>query len=144
LDRLSKNKKGFFLMIEWDAHTNDPRKGLDNVVGLDKLIREMASKVNLKDTLMIFTADHSFDLHVRSGRKSEPLLQGLDAWKEKNAAQKQPYMELPNIRVHGSHTGEEVIVAAQGPGAERFQGFMPNTRIFDNVMTAFGWPSERK
>jgi alkaline phosphatase len=53
-------------------------------------------------------------------------------------------MELPNIRVHGSHTGEEVIVAAQGPGSERFQGFMPNTRIFDNVLTAYGWPREKK
>src|SRR5262249_16292108 len=47
---LSKNKKGYFLMIEWDAHTDNPRTGLDAIVGFDKLIREIASTVNLKDT----------------------------------------------------------------------------------------------
>lgn len=139
IDRLSKNKKGYFLMIEWDAHTDDMRKGLDNLVNFDKLIREIASKVDTRDTLLLFTADHSFDLRVRGGRKGEPLLQGWDEWKEKNAGKKAPYIDLPNIRQFGSHTSEEVIVAAQGPGAEQVRGFMPNTRIHDIIFAAWGW-----
>jgi alkaline phosphatase len=144
LERLSRNKKGYFLMIEWDAHTDDPKKGLDNVVAFDKLIREIAGKVNLKETLLVFTADHSFDLRVRGGRQGEPLLKGLDEWKQKNAAQKQPYLDLPNLRQFGSHTAEEVIVAAEGAGAERVRGFMPNTRIFEIVRAAYGWPLEKR
>jgi alkaline phosphatase len=41
--------------------------------------------------------------------------------------------------VDNIHTGEEVIAAAQGPGAERVKGFFPNTEIFRIVMAAYGW-----
>jgi alkaline phosphatase len=37
------------------------------------------------------------------------------------------------------HTAEEVPVIADGPGAERVHGFMPNTEIFHIIMSAFGW-----
>jgi alkaline phosphatase len=37
---LSSNHKGYFLMIEWDAHTDDPQRGLRNLAGFDKLIKE--------------------------------------------------------------------------------------------------------
>jgi alkaline phosphatase len=37
------------------------------------------------------------------------------------------------------HTGEEVLAAAQGPGAERVRGFMPNTDLFRVMMAAYGW-----
>ena len=36
-------------------------------------------------------------------------------------------------------TGEPVMVAAQGPGAERVRGYMRNTDIFHVMMSAFGW-----
>ena len=38
------------------------------------------------------------------------------------------------------HTGEEVLVAAQGPGAERVRGYMANTDMFRVMMAAYGWP----
>ncbi len=139
IERLSKNKKGYFLMIEWDAHTDNPKKGLDNLVGMDKLIREIAGTVNLKETLLVFTADHSFDMRVRAGQKGEPLLKGLDEWREKTGGKKQVYLDLPNLRLFGSHTGEEVLVAAQGPGSEQVKGFLPNTRIHDIILQAWGW-----
>ena len=41
------------------------------------------------------------------------------------------------------HTGEEVIAAASGPGAEQVRGFLPNTRLFEIMMTAFGWTPDR-
>src|SRR3546814_17321062 len=37
LDILQKSPKGYFLVVEWDAHTDDPREGLQNIVDLDKL-----------------------------------------------------------------------------------------------------------
>ena len=37
------------------------------------------------------------------------------------------------------HTGEEVVVAAQGPGAEAVHGFFPNTQLFHIMMAAYGW-----
>ncbi|MCC7175510.1 MAG: alkaline phosphatase [Bryobacterales bacterium] len=139
LDRLERNPRGYFLMIEWDAHTDRLPGGLDRLVNFDKLIREIAGRVDLKETLLLFTADHSFSLSVYSGRRSEPLLKGLDEWKEKNAGQKTKFVELPNVRIYNTHTGEEVIATAIGPGAGRVRGFLPNTRLFGIMLEAWGW-----
>jgi alkaline phosphatase len=32
-----------------------------------------------------------------------------------------------------------VLVAAQGPGAERVRGYLANTDLFGVMMDAFGW-----
>ena len=57
VEALSRNPKGYFLMVEWDAHTDNPRAGLDRVVAFDKAIRETAGRVDPKKTLLLFTAD---------------------------------------------------------------------------------------
>jgi alkaline phosphatase len=126
-------------MIEWDAHTNNPQRGLDNLVGLDKLMRQIAAKVDPKETLLIFTADHSFDISTRGGKRGEPLLSGLEEWKQKNQGQSSKLVELPALRVNDNHTGEEVVVAAMGPGADKVRGFFPNTRLFEIMMSALGF-----
>jgi alkaline phosphatase len=137
---LSKNPKGFFLMIESDAHTDDPEKGLSRLANFDKLIRELHQMVNPAETLLLFTADHSFDLRVvGSAGPAEPLLKGLEEWREARAAQMTRGVRMPFVHVDGSHTAEEVIVTATGPGAERVKGFMPNTRVFEIMMEAYGW-----
>ena len=81
LDELQKSTAGYFLMVEWDAHTPDPKPGLDRLVAFDKLIAEVEKRVNLDDTLLLFTADHSFGLRVKGGNPGEPLLAGYDEWK---------------------------------------------------------------
>jgi alkaline phosphatase len=121
IDILSKNPKGFFLMVEGDMHTDDIEAGLRRALELDAIIRATAHRMPDDDTLIIFTADHSFDLLVAGGRKGEPVLD--------NKA----------LRVGGGHTGEEVVVAAEGPGSERIRGYMPNTQIFHIMMQAYGW-----
>lgn len=143
LDRLSRNKKGYFLMIEWDAHTNDPKRGLDSLVAFDKLIRDIAGRVDPKETLLIFTADHSFDFSIHGGRRGEPILKGLEEWKQQNEGKKTDYIDLPYLRVHNDHTGEEVIVSATGPGSGRVSGFLPNTRLFGIMLEAWGWREDR-
>lgn len=142
LDLLEKNRKGYFLMVEWDAHTDNPKKGLDSLVALDKLIREIASRPDMKDTLLLFAADHSFDLRSVGGKQGEPLLKGLEEWQKSHTAKEE--VRIPALRVGHSHTGEEVVVAAQGPGAERVRGFMPNTRLFHIMLDAWGWKPDEK
>ncbi len=106
-------------MVEWDAHTDNPRVGLDNVVNFDKLIRELSGKVDLKDTLLLFTADHSFEIQLTGGRAGQPV--------------------LPSLKTGRNHTGEEVVVLAQGAGSEQVNGFLPNTRLFQIMVSALGW-----
>jgi alkaline phosphatase len=52
--------------------------------------------------------------------------------------------EKPGVAVGTGHTGEEVVIAAQGPGSERVSGFMANTDVFQVMMKAFGWAEDRK
>lgn len=137
LDILEQSPSGYFLMVEWDAHTDDPREGLQNVVDFDKLIAEVQSRVDLSDTLLVFTADHSFGLQVDGGRRGEPLLEGYDAWKA--SGDEADLVRLKNVMVNRTHTAEEVPVLAVGVGAEGVRGYFPNTHLFRVMMDAWGW-----
>ncbi|MGE5644928.1 MAG: alkaline phosphatase [Acidobacteriota bacterium] len=123
---LSRNSKGFFLMVESDLHTDQVRQGLDRAVAFDRIIEQTVQKMK-NNTLLIFAADHSFDFRVQSGRRDQPLLP------------EDPAATMPNVRMEDSHTGEEVLVAADGPGSERVHGFFPNTNLFHIMLAAFGW-----
>ena len=107
----------------------------------DRLIGRTARRVG-NDTLLLFTADHSFDIRLRGGQLGRPLLEGLEAAEAESP--KGP-IRIPAIRMDNGHTGEPVLAAAQGPGAERVQGYMANTDLFRVMMNAFGWtaPSPR-
>lgn len=139
LRKLSRNKKGYFLMVESDAHTDDPEAGLSRLVAFDNLIREIAAMVDPKETLLLFTADHSFDFRVRSGGPGEPLLKGFKEWKQAQTAGKSEGLRAPFIRVENGHTGEEVVVLATGPGSDLVRGFLPNTQLFQIMLSAYGW-----
>jgi alkaline phosphatase len=122
---LSKNPKGFFLMVESNNHSKSPVKDLDRLVRFDEIIKSIAEQ-RRKDSLILFTADHSFDLRLPSGRKDEASI-------------------IARMKVEGSHTGEEVLVAAEGPGAKEVRGIMPNTELFHIMMRAYGWqPASRR
>jgi alkaline phosphatase len=133
---LSRNPKGYFLMVEADTHASPIRRGLDNLVALDRVI-ERTAKVAGANTLLLFTADHSFDLRLRGGLLEWPLLDGLA---EAEAAAPKGPIRIPSLRMDNGHAGEEVLVAAQGPGAERVRGYMANTDLFRVMMAAYGWP----
>lgn len=141
LDLLQASPKGYLLVVEWDAHTDDPREGLQHIVDFDKLIAEIEKRVDLKDTLLVFTADHSFGLQVDGGKRGEPLLEGYEAWKaaQTPAAKDEDLIRLKNVMVNRSHTGEEVVALATGAGAERVRGYFPNTHLFQVMMDAWGW-----
>lgn len=137
VEALKQSPKGYFLAVEWDAHTNDPREGLKNVADFDRLIAEVEKRVDLRDTLLLFTADHSFGFQVDDGKRGEELLLGYDAWKAQKSEDK--IVRLKNVLVNDTHTAEEVPALATGPGAESVRGYFPNTHLFDVMLDAWGW-----
>lgn len=139
LDILQQSPNGYFLIVEWDVHTGDPREGLQHFVDFDNLISEVESRVDLDDTLLLFTADHSYGFQVDGGSRGEPLLEGYAAWKELQSDD--DLIRLENVMVNGNHTGEEVPALAIGAGAERVAGYFPNTYLFHVVLDAWGWQS---
>jgi len=141
LDLLEQSDNGYFLVVEWDAHTDDVKAGLQNVVDLDRLVAEVERRVDLDDTLLIFTADHSFGLQVDGGKPGEPLLAGYDDWKLAGAGDK--LVRLRNVLVNRTHTAEEVVVLAKGPGASKVRGYFSNTYLFDVMLEAWGWQAGR-
>jgi alkaline phosphatase len=68
-------------------------------------------------------------------------LKGFEEWKQQH--KRDEPIVLPVIRVNDDHTGEEVLAAAMGPGAERVNGFFPNTFLFQVMMDAWGWKPDR-
>jgi alkaline phosphatase len=131
---LATKPRGYFLMVESDVHTDRLRRGLERMAAFDRVIEATAAAAG-GNTLVLFTADHSFDLRVHDGERSTPLLAGA-------AAESDGGMEavrLEHVRMDNSHTGEEVLVAAQGPGSDRVRGYLANTDLFHIMMAAFGW-----
>jgi alkaline phosphatase len=131
---LSRNPKGFFLMVESDLHTSVLVRGLERAIRLDRAIRRTAERMG-NDTLILFTADHSYDFRVHSGRKGSALVSSTDL----SPSDGEDSLRLPNVRRDDDHTGEEVLVAAQGPGAARVSGVLSNTDLFRIMMDAYGW-----
>ncbi len=140
IEILSKNPKGYFLMVEGDMHTNNIEAGLRRALELDDIIRATAKQTRRDKTLIVFTADHSFDLRLDGGKRGEPLMSdGDEGYLDGEKAYRGKALRMDN-----SHSGEEVVVAARGPGAERVHGFMPNTQIFHIMMQAYGWEKKTK
>lgn len=123
LDLLEPSETGYLLVVEWDAHTDDPREGLQNMVDFDRLMAEVAQRVDLNDTLLLFTADHSFGLQVDGGKRGEPLMAGYDAWKASGADG--DLVRLDDVLVNTSHTAEEVPPLPSVPVRKRCAAISP-------------------
>ena len=134
IDVLSRNPKGFFLMVESDLHTEELVRGLERAVQLDRAIRQTVDRMG-EDTLTLYTADHSYDLRVHDGRRGTALLPALAS----DYGDGQDSIRLDHVRRDDDHTGEEVLVAAKGPGAERVRGVLSNVDVFEIMRAAYGW-----
>jgi alkaline phosphatase len=134
IDRLSRNPRGYFLMVESDLHTEVLQRGLHRAVSLDNAIRETAGRVG-DETLVLYTADHSYDLRVHDGRRGTPLVPALDP----AFGDDQDSIRLDHVRRDDDHTGEEVLLTAKGPGAHNARGVLSNVDIFEIMRGAYGW-----
>jgi alkaline phosphatase/DNA-binding beta-propeller fold protein YncE len=128
--RLSRNPKGYLLIAFSDCHLGKVARSLNRIVALDKAVRSATEK-HKSDTLILMTADHSYDLRI----KGEALVE--------TAVTATPRQIAAITSLEDEHTAEEVPVVADGPGSEMVHGFISNTDIFHIMMGAFGWQSYR-
>lgn len=140
LDILSRNPKGFFLMVESDLHTENVVRGLERTIAFDQTIRQTSERTDDRETLILFTADHSYDLSVHDGSKRDPLLSAAD---EALVTDDQDSIRMENLRRDDDHAAEEVLVAARGRGAERVRGVLSNSDLFHIMLAAYGWHASR-
>lgn len=80
IDVLSRDRDGFFLMVEAGRidhghHAGNARRALDDTVALSDAVRTALSKVDPAETLIVVTADHSHTLTI-SGypKRGNPIL----------------------------------------------------------------------
>jgi alkaline phosphatase len=120
IEKLSRNPKGFFLVVHSDCHLKDVKKSLDRLLAFDRIV-ESVTEAHKRDTLVLVTADHSYGIRVEGQRplKTSPF--------------------LSQVSLLDDHTGEDVPVIAAGPGSERVKGFVPNTQVFEWILQGFGW-----
>ncbi len=123
---LSKNKKGFFLMVEgsmidWGGHDNDIDYVIAETLDFDKAVaKALEFAIEDGETLVIVTADHETGgLTIVGGDMRKKTIEA-------------------NFST-GDHTSVMVPVFAFGPGAEEFGGIYENTDIFEKMMDAFGF-----
>lgn len=70
IDILSRNKKGYFLMVEGGRidhahHNGNAYRALTDTIALSNAVRTALAKVNLDETLIVVTADHSHTLTMQ-------------------------------------------------------------------------------
>lgn len=130
LNILSKNDKGFFLMIEgaqidWGGHDNNLPYVTSELRDFDKtlgLVLDYAQKQG--NTLVIVTADHETG--------------GLTLLQDDTAKNKRikPHFSTPH------HSATMVPIMTWGPGASLFSGYLDNTEIYHKMMFLFGWAND--
>jgi alkaline phosphatase len=108
IDVLSNNKKGYFLMVEAGRidhahHNGNAFRALTDAIELSNAVKTALSKVDLKETLIIVTADHSHTFTLAGypirgnnilGLVREVDGKGLLEEKEKGDKNKQPFTTL--------------------------------------------------
>ncbi len=80
IDVMGQNPNGYFLMVEGGridhgSHANNAYRTMTDAVAFDKAVKAVLAKVNLKDTLIIVTADHSHTLIINGyPDRNNPIL----------------------------------------------------------------------
>ncbi|EIM1708105.1 alkaline phosphatase [Aeromonas dhakensis] len=69
IDLLSQNSQGYFLMVEGGRidhalHGTNAKRSLTDAVALDEAVKMALGKVDLKDTLIVVTADHDHTMTI--------------------------------------------------------------------------------
>jgi alkaline phosphatase len=123
---LSKNKKGFFLMVEGSeidkiAHLNVADTLIDETLDFDKAVGvALDFAKNDGHTLVVITADHETGgVTIVDGDRATHMVKLSFSTKD--------------------HTAVMVPVYAYGPGADKFAGIYDNTDIFQKILSSFGF-----
>lgn len=154
--------------IDHALHVNNVELAVQEAAMFDEAVRTALDRTDPLDTLIIVTADHSHPLTLggepRVGRLpdgSEDVQAtrgnlmgsgGVDIHGREYPAlafgsgpgalePRPPLADRPALvpLQYSTHAGEDVFVAARGPGAERVRGFITNTDVFSIMRDAYGW-----
>jgi alkaline phosphatase len=121
IEILSRDKDGFFLMVEgsmidWGAHANDIDYVTSETVDMDRAIGVAVDFANKdRKTLVVVTADHETGGLVLTGG---------------NIAERKVTATFGTT----DHSGTMVPIFSYGPGAERFSGIHDNTFFIDEFL----------
>jgi alkaline phosphatase len=80
IDILSKNPKGYFLMVEGGRidhalHSTNAKRALEDTVAFDDAVKAALGKVDLSNTLIVVTADHDHTMAFNGyGKRGSPIL----------------------------------------------------------------------
>ena len=124
LEKLSKNEKGFFLMVEgsqidWGGHDNDAEYLIQELLDFDKTLGVALDFAKQNgETLVIVTADHETGGYTLAS-------DGNDYNKIK-----------PTFSTTG-HSATMVPVFAEGPSATLFGGIYENVDIYHKMVVLF-------
>lgn len=165
IDLLSRNDKGYFLLVEsasidkWH-HKNDAHRALHDVDELAKAVSVALAKTDPRDTLILITADHSHGLTLsgyapRDGRidgvsgqgdKAYPLLSyatgpgGEHPHTGGYTAEETEALGFTNPALFGmssaAHGGEDVPVYARGPQAYLVRSTVDSTYLYQVMARA--------
>jgi alkaline phosphatase len=127
IDVLSTNKKGFFLMVEAGRidhahHNGNAFRALTDTVELSNAVRVAETKINLDETLIIVTADHSHTFimagYPARGNNILGLVREIDdngIAEEKNKADKngKPFTTLGYGNGKGYRGGERPVLTEE-------------------------------
>lgn len=119
IDILSQNNKGYFLMVEAGRidhahHNGNAFRALSDTVELSNAVRTALSKVDLKDTLIVVTADHSHTFNMSGypvrGNNILGLVREVDDYGNLESDYKRDLLGLPvttlNYTNGRGYTGE--------------------------------------
>lgn len=151
---LSKNPNGFFLLVEGGrvdhaSHINQEEKMMAEMVELDKAIGSVFRLTDSDETLVVLTADHETAGLAINGYGPHSIAKGKRIL-GKTIARHLKEKTRPIItwstgpgrslyEMHSAaHTAVDVPIAAKGPGAENFSGWMDNTEIAIRIARNLG------
>lgn len=123
LDTLSRNPKGFFLMVEGSnidkaAHANDLKRMMEETLDFDRTVGAALDWASRHPgTLVVITADHNTGSFALTGGNREKG-------------------EITARFASGSHDGVMTPVYAFGTGSDAFTGIYENTDIFHKILKA--------
>ncbi|MBI4410012.1 MAG: alkaline phosphatase [Gemmatimonadetes bacterium] len=125
---LDHDPEGFFLMVEgsqpdWRGHENNTLESVTaEMLDLDRAVRAaLVYREKHPETLIVVVADHETG--------------GLALEEDSPGTLRADYTTE-------GHTGEMVPLFAIGPGAERFGGILPNTRVGELLLEAARRPGQ--
>ncbi|WP_243647025.1 alkaline phosphatase [Scopulibacillus darangshiensis] len=142
IDTLSRNNKGFFLMVEEEgidemSHENNAKQMIKAGKQLDKSV-EVAKKFAKKhpDTLVLVTADHGCGgISIEDVSNKDESGEGIS--KEDGPIKAAHLDQQFTIDwTTSGHSAVDVPLTAMGPGAQLFAGVYENTHIHDALIKA--------